>query len=41
MFGRKEKKVKRKKILKEKKIKVIERKMFFLYISWYVERKEN
>ena len=34
MFGRKERKVKRKKNLKEKKI-------FFLYVIWYVENKEN
>ena len=41
IFGRKERKVKGKINLKEKKIEVIENKVFFLYVVWYVERKEN
>ena len=41
MFGRKERIMEEKKNLKRKKIKVIEKKMIFLYIVWYVGRKRK
>ena len=41
MFGMKEREMEGKKNLKRKKIEVIEKKIHFLYIVWYVGRKEN